>query len=55
MLKCSHIYINEDYGQATLQYRNKLWKEVLPLSEEEDKIANLQYRSIVIKDKNNVR
>ena len=54
-LKGSHIYINEDFCQATLQYRKELWKEVKRLREEEDKIAYLQYRSIVVKDKNKVR
>ena len=54
-LKGSHIYINEDFCQATLQYRKELWKEVKRLREEEDKIAYLQYLSIVVKDKNNVR
>ena len=54
-LRGSHIYINEDFCQATLQYRKELWKEVKRLREEEDKIAYLQYRSIVVKDKNNVR
>ena len=54
-LKGSHIYINKDFCQATLQYRKELWKEVKRLREEEDKIAYLQYRSIVVKDKNNVR
>ena len=54
-LKGSHIYINEDFCQATLQYRKELWKEVKRLRQEEDKIAYFQYRSIVVKDKNNVR
>ena len=36
-LKGSHIYINEDFCQATL-YRKELWKEVKRLREEEDKI-----------------
>ena len=54
-LKGSHICINEDFCQAMLQYRNELWKEVKRLHQEEDKIAYLQYRSIVVKDKNNVR
>ena len=49
-LKGSHIYINKDFCQATLQYRKELWKEVKRLREEEDKIAYLQYRSIVVKD-----
>ena len=54
-LKGSHIYINEDFSQATLQYRQELWKEVKRLREKEDKIAYLQYRSILVKDENNVR
>ena len=33
-LKGSHIYINEDFCQATLQYREELWKEVKRLREE---------------------
>ena len=53
--KGSHIYINKDFCQTMLQYRKELWKEVKRLREEEDKIAYLQYRSIVVKDKNNVR
>ena len=51
----SHIYINEDFCQATLQYKKELWKELKWLPEEEDKIVYLQYPSIVVKDKNNVR
>ena len=54
-LKGSHIYINEDFSQATLQYRKELWKEAKRLREKEDKIAYLQYRSILVKDENNVR
>ena len=49
-LKGSHIYINKDFRQATLQYRKVLWKEVKQLREDEDKIPYLQYRSIVVKD-----
>ena len=51
----SHKYINEDFGQVTVQYRKELWKEVKRLREKEDKITYLQYRSIVVKDKNNAR
>ena len=51
-LKCTNIFINEDFCEATMQYRQDLWKEVKRLREEEDKIAYLQYRSIVVKDKN---
>ena len=41
--------------KGLLRYRKELWKEVKRLREEKDKIAYLQYRSIVVKDKNNVR
>ena len=54
-LKGSHIYINEDFCQATLQYNKEHWKEVKRLCEEKHKIPHVQYRSIVVKDKNNVR
>ena len=33
-LKGSHIYINEEFCQATLQHRKELWKEVKWLREE---------------------
>ena len=52
-LKGSNVYINEDFCQETLDYRKELWKEVKRLRNEEDKIAYLQYRSIVVKRKNN--
>ena len=54
-LKGSHTYINEDFCRATLQCKKELWKEDKQLREEEDKIAYLQYRSILVKDKNNLR
>ena len=54
-LKSSHIYIIEDFCQATVQHRKDIWKEVKRFLEEEDKIAYFQYRSIMVKDKNNVR
>ena len=54
-LKGTHIYINEDFCQAALQYRKELGKEGKRLREEEDKIVYFQYRSIVVKDKSNVR
>ena len=50
-VKGSRIYINEDFCQATLQCRKELWKEVKQLRKEEDNIAYLQYRSIVVKIK----
>ena len=47
------IFINEDFCQATLDHRKELWKEVKRLWEE-GKIAYLQYRSIVVKRKDNI-
>ena len=38
-----------------LQYRKELWKKVKPSREEEDKIVYIQYHSIVVNDKKNVR
>ena len=32
--KGSHLYISEDFCQATLQYKKELWKEVKWLREE---------------------
>ena len=54
-LKGSHIYLNEDFRQATLHYSKEHWKQVKRLCEEKHKIPYVQYRSIVVKDKNNVR
>ena len=54
-LKGTHICINDDFCQATQQYRKELRKEVKRFRKVEDKIADLQYRSIVVKDKNSVR
>ena len=53
-LKDSHIYMKEDFCPATLQDRKELQKDVKRLREEEDTIAYLQCRPIVVKDKNNV-
>ena len=52
-LKGKNIFINEDFYQATLDRRPELWKEVKCLREE-GKIAYLQYKSIVVKRKNNI-
>ena len=51
-LKGKNIFINEDFYQATLDYRKELWKEVKRLREE-GKIGYLQYRSIVVNRKDN--
>ena len=47
-----NIFVNEDFSLETLEQRRKLWKEVKRLCEEEDKIAYLNYRSIVVRSKN---
>ena len=52
-LKGKNIFINEDFCQATLDHRKELWKEVKRLREE-GKIAYLQYRSIVVRRKDNI-
>ena len=51
-LKGKNIFINEDFCQPTLDHSKELWKEV-KLSREEGKVAYLQYRSIVVKRKDN--
>ena len=51
-LKGTNIFVSEDFSQETLEHRRELWKEVKRLREEEDKIAYLNYRSIVVRSKN---
>ena len=51
-LKGKNIFINEDFCQATLYHRKELWKEVKRLWEE-SKIAYRQYRSIIVRRKDN--
>ena len=51
-LKGTNIFVSEDFSQETLEHRRELWKEVKRLREEEDKIAYLNYRSIVVGSKN---
>ena len=51
-LKGKNIFINEDFCQATLYHRKELWKEVKRLWEE-SKIAYQQYRSIIVRRKDN--
>ena len=50
LLKGTNIFINEDYCQGTGEYRKELLKEVKVLQSQE-KIAYLNYRSIVSRDK----
>ena len=54
-LKGTNIFVHEDFSQETLEHRRELWKEVKRLREEEDKIAYLNYRSIVVRSKNTER
>ena len=51
-LKGKNIFMKEDFRQATLDYRKELWKEAIRLREK-SKIAYLQYRSILVKRKDN--
>ena len=51
-LKSKNILINKDFCQATLDHCKELWKEAKRLREK-GKIAYLQYRSIVVKRKDN--
>ena len=50
LLKGTDIFINEDYCQDAVEYRKALWEEVKVLRNQE-KIAYLNYRSIVSRDK----
>ena len=49
-LKVKNIFINEDFGQATLDHRKVLWKKAQCLRKR-GKLAYFQYRSIVVKRK----
>ena len=54
-VKGTNIFVNEDLSQEAFEHRRELWKEVKRLQEEEDKIAYLNYRSIVVRSKNTER
>ena len=51
-LKGKNIFLKENFCQATLDHRKVLWKEVKRLREEGE-IAYFQYRSMVVKRKDN--
>ena len=51
-LKGKNIFMNKDFRQATLDYRKELWKEAKRLRKK-SKIAYLQYRSNLVKRKDN--
>ena len=50
LLKGTNIFVNENYCQDTAEYSKELWEEVKILQNQE-KIAYLNYRSIVSRDK----
>ena len=50
LLRGTNIFINKDYCQNTVEYRKELREEVKVL-QSQGKIANLNYRSIVSRDK----
>ena len=50
ILKGTNIFINEDYCQDTVEYRNELWEEVKVLRSQR-KTTYLNYRSMVSRDK----
>ena len=49
-LKNTGIFIYEDFSNATMELRKSLWEEVLQ-HRQQNKIAYLNYRSIVVKDR----
>ena len=50
-LKGTTYYVNEDFSKETLAYRKELWEKVKALRKE-GKIAYLNYKSIVVKERN---
>ena len=50
-LKRTSYYVNEDFSKETLAYQNELWEKVKALSKE-GKIAYLNYKSIIVREKN---
>ena len=48
-LKSTGIFIYGDFSNATIELRKSLWEEVLQ-HQQQNKIAYLNYRSIVAKD-----
>ena len=53
-LKRTGIFIYEDYCKETMDLRKSLWEEVLQ-HRQQNKIAYLNYRSVVVKDRSNAR
>ena len=50
-LKGTTYYVNEDFSKETLVYRKELWEKVKALRKE-GKVAYLNYKSIVVKKRN---
>ena len=50
-LKGTTYYVNEDFSKETLAYRKELWEKVKALRKE-GKVAYLNYKSIVVKERN---
>ena len=44
-------YVNQDFSKETLAYRKELWEKIKALRKE-GKVAYLNYKSIVVKEKN---
>ena len=51
-LKGKNIFINEDFSHETMELRKELWEKVKK-HRDEGKIAYLQYRTVVVKRRNN--
>ena len=54
LLKNTGIFIYEDFCDDTMELRKTLWEEVLQ-HRRENKIAYLNYRSVVVRDRRDVR
>ena len=50
-LKGTTYYVNKDFSKETLAYRKELWEKVKALRKE-GKVAYLNYKSIVVKKRN---
>ena len=50
-LKRTTYYVNEDFNKEKLAYRKKLWEKIKALRKE-SKLAYLNYKSIVINERN---
>ena len=53
-LKNTGIFVYEDYCKETMDLRKSLWEEVLQ-RRQQNKIAYLNYRSVVVREHRDVR